>query len=228
MNDINSLSPDVCLAPTAIVDADHPAVSAYAERHAQGADDRARAVALYFAVRDDIRYDGYGIELTPQGLSASRALEIGRGWCVSKAVLLAACCRAVGIPAALGYADVRNHLSTERMRQTMQTDVFYWHGYTAIWLDGQWVKSTPAFNRELCEKFRIHTLDFDGREDSIYQPYDLDGRQHMEYLAYRGEYVDVPLERMQADFRRLYPHMSEDLGGNDFDSDVEAEVARGN
>jgi len=228
MNDINSLSPDVCLAPTAIVDAAHPAVSAYAERHARGADDKARAVALYFAVRDDIRYDGYGIELTPNGLSASRALEIGRGWCVSKAVLLAACCRAVGIPAALGYADVRNHLSTERMRQTMQTDVFYWHGYTAVWLDGQWVKATPAFNRELCEKFRIHTLDFDGREDSIYQPYDLDGRQHMEYLAYRGEYVDVPLERMQADFRRLYPHMSEDLGGNDFDRDVEAEVARGN
>jgi transglutaminase-like putative cysteine protease len=226
MNDINSLSPDTCLAPTRIVDAEHPAVAAYAARHAVGATDLARAVALYYAVRDDIRYDGYGIELTPNGLSASRALEIGRGWCVSKAVLLAACCRAVGIPAALGYADVRNHLSTERMRQTMKTDVFYWHGYTAIWLDGQWVKATPAFNRELCEKFRIHTLDFDGREDSIYQPYDLDGRQHMEYLAYRGEYVDVPLERMQADFRRLYPHMGEDLGGKDFDRDVEAEVAR--
>jgi len=227
MNDINSLPPDTCLAPTRIVDAEHPAVAAYAARHAVGATDLARAVALYYAVRDDIRYDGYGIELTPNGLSASRALELGRGWCVSKAVLLAACCRAVGIPAALGYADVRNHLSTERMRQTMKTDVFYWHGYTAICLDGRWVKATPAFNRELCEKFRIHTLDFDGREDSIYQPYDLDGRQHMEYLAYRGEYVDVPLEQMQADFRRLYPHMNEDLGGNDFDRDVEAEVARG-
>lgn len=227
MSEINTPSPDACLTPSRIVDAEHPAVAAYAVRHAVGATERERAVALYYAVRDDIRYDGYGIELTPIGLSASRALEIGRGWCVSKAVLLAACCRAVGIPAALGYADVRNHLSTERMRQTMQTDVFYWHGYTAIWLDGQWVKATPAFNRELCEKFRIHTLDFDGREDSIYQPYDLDGRQHMEYLAYRGEYVDVPLEQMQADFRRLYPHMSEDLGGNDFDRDVEAEVARG-
>ncbi|MGE0483696.1 MAG: transglutaminase domain-containing protein [Gammaproteobacteria bacterium] len=220
-----SVRPGDCLDPTRIVDSDHPAVVAYANEHAIGDDDRECAVSLYYAVRDGIRYDGYGIELTERGLSASRALEIGRGWCVSKAALLAACCRAVGIPAALGYADVRNHLSTERMRQTMKTDVFYWHGYTAIWLDETWVKSTPAFNRELCEKFRIRTLEFDGSEDSIYHPYDLDGRQHMEYLAYRGEFADVPLSRIQADFRQHYPHLSEGLGEGDFDREVDAETA---
>ena len=171
--------PEDCLDPTPIVDSDHPAVVAYAREHAIGADHREQAVALYYAVRDDIRYDAYGIVMTGPGLSASRALEIRRGWCVSKAVLLAACCRVIGIPAALGYADVRNHLSTERMRETMKTDIFYWHGYTAIWLDGQWLKATPAFNKELCEKFRIHTLEFNGREDSIYHPYDRDGRAHM-------------------------------------------------
>lgn len=219
--------PETCLGASAIVDAKHPAVADYAARHALGSDPTARAVALYYAVRDDIRYDAYGIELTPTGLSASRALATGRGWCVSKAVLLAACCRAVGIPAALGYADVRNHLSTERMRRTMQTDIFYWHGYTAIWLGGRWVKATPAFNRELCEKFRIHTLEFDGREDSIYHPCDLDGRQHMEYLAYRGEFVDVPLAAMQADFSRYYPHLTEGLVEGDFDREVDAEAPRG-
>ena len=220
-----TVEPGDCLGPTAIVDSDHAHVRAYASEHAQGADDRERAVALYYAVRDPIRYDAYGIELTPRGLSASRALETRRGWCVSKAVLLAACCRAVGIPAALGYADVRNHLSTERMRQSMKTDIFYWHGYTAIWLGGQWLKATPAFNRELCEKFRLRTLDFDGREDSIYHPYDLDGREHMEYLAYRGEFADVPLAQMQADFKAYYPHMNDDLGDADFDAEVDAEVS---
>ena len=158
-------------------------------------------------------------------MRASTTLAAGRGWCVPKAVLLAAACRAIGIPAALGYADVRNHLSTARMRQQMQTDVFYWHGYTAILLDGRWLKATPAFNVELCDKFRIRALEFDGRKDSIYHPLDLDGRQHMEYLAYRGEFADVPLDDMVADFRKYYPAVSEDLAQGDFDRDVNVETA---
>lgn len=217
-------APQDCLAPSATVESAHPEVVAFARAHGRGGDDRERAIALYYAVRDGIRYDAYAIELTPAGLSASQALTWGRGWCVSKAVLLAACCRALGIPAALGFADVRNHLSTERMRRTMKTDVFIWHGYTTIWLDGAWRKATPAFNRELCEKFRIHTLEFDGREDSIYQPFDLEGRQHMEYLAYRGEYIDLPIARMTADFRQFYPQLAEMEGSAEFDREVEAET----
>ena len=111
-------------AATPLVDSDHPAVVAFARRHASGDDDRARAVALYYAVRDGFRYDPYRIDLSPHGMRASTVLEVGHGWCVTKAALLAAACRAAGIPTRLGYADVRNHLSTERMRQTMKTDVF--------------------------------------------------------------------------------------------------------
>lgn len=218
--------PADCLTASAIVDAGHPDVVAFAREHALGSTDREQAVALYYAVRDLIRYDAYGLDLSPLGLSASRALATGRGWCVSKAVLLAAVCRVAGIPASLGYADVRNHLSTERMRALMGTDIFYWHGYTAIYLDGTWHKATPAFNRELCEKFRIRTLEFDGRADSIYHPFDEDGRQHMEYLAYRGEFIDVPLAEMKADFARHYPHMDDTLQAQDFDREVDAEVAR--
>lgn len=218
---------DACLAPTAMVDCEHAAIREYALAHSAGCrDDRARAVALYYAVRDGVRYDPYGLDLSEEGFRASHTLAAARGWCVPKAVLLAAVCRAVGIPAALGYADVRNHLSTERMRQFMQTDVFYWHGYTAILLDGRWVKATPAFNIELCEKFRIRALEFDGREDSIYHPLDLDGRQHMEYLAYRGEFADVPLAQMAADFRKYYPGVGDNLARADFDRDVNVETQR--
>ena len=213
------------LKPTPTVDSDHPSIVAFAEANTHGARTEVeRAVKLYYAVRDGIRYDPYTLLMTVPGLRASTTLEAGRGWCVPKATLLAACCRAQGIPARLGYADVRNHLSTERLRQFMNTDVFYWHGYTAIQLGGKWVKATPAFNVELCEKFRIKPLEFDGTEDSIYHPFDLDGRQHMEYLRFRGEYDDVPLEEMMATFVKHYSGDMVETPSGDFDREVEEET----
>lgn len=215
------------LDPTPILDAAHPRVAAFAREHGgDPSDPRRAAVALYYAVRDGIRYDPYGAGVDEASLRASSVLEAGRGWCVSKAVLLSAACRALGIPARLGFADVRNHLSTERMRKTMDTDVFYYHGYSSIHLGGRWLKATPAFNIELCEKFRLLPLEFDGREDSIYHPFDADGRKHMEYVRERGEFADVPLEDIQATFREKYPGMSLGMDGADFDRDVEAETAR--
>lgn len=212
------------LQPTRMVDSDHPRVQRFAAENVDdGASPREQAVALYYAVRDGVRYDPYRIDLSVTGMSASTALSSGRGWCVTKAALLAACCRTRNIPASLGFADVRNHLSTARMRQVMETDVFYWHGYTSIFIDGQWVKATPAFNIELCEKFRLHPLEFDGREDSIYHPYDLDGQRHMEYLNMRGEFADIPLEEIRETFNRYYARLLE-AAGEDFDADVAREV----
>ena len=204
-----------------IVDSDHPAVIAFANQ-AQGGDDREVAVALFYAVRDGVRYDPYRLDLTPEGMRASAVLEKGYGWCVTKATLLAAACRARGLPARLGFAAVRNPLSTERMRQAMGTDVFIWHGYTEIHLGGRWVKATPAFNIELCDKFGLLPLEFDGREDSIYHPFDKAGHRHMEYIAERGTYDDVPLDQMIADFTALYAGWRDEPG--DFDADVAHEV----
>lgn len=220
---------DPCLAPTVTVDADHPEVRAFAERvTADAADDRARAVRLYYAVRDGIRYDPYGIALDAAGLRASTTLAQERGWCVSKAVLLAAACRAVGIPARLGFADVRNHLSTERMRQSMKTDVFYWHGYTSILIGDRWLKATPAFNVELCTKFKLAPLEFDGTEDSLFHAFTPGGTRHMEYLRYRDEYDDVPIDAIRATFATEYAGTpsSGDAGAADFDSDVELETRK--
>ena len=218
------------LAPTALIDSDHPAVAAFAARHAVGADATVRAVALYYAVRDGFRYDPYRVDLSPAGMKASAVIETGHGWCVPKAALLAAACRAAGIPARVGYADVRNHLSTERMRQTMQTDVFVWHGYTDIWLDagdgGRWRKATPAFNIELCERFGLLPLEWDGLGDSLYHPFDQAGRRHMEYVHQRGSFDDVPLAAIVSSFRATYPGWRADgaaLQGGSFLDDVAAE-----
>lgn len=217
------------LAPTALIDSDHPAVMAFAREHAQAADERERAVALYLAVRDGFRYDPYRIDLAPAHMRASAVLDKGYGWCVPKAALLAAACRAVGIPSRVGYADVRNHLSTERMRQSLGTDLYVWHGYTDLWLEGAWRKATPAFNIGLCERFGLLPLDFDGRADSIYHPFDREGNRHMEYVHQRGSFSDMPLERIVADFVRVYPGLvgaTAGLAEASFEQDVERETAR--
>ena len=191
-------------AVTALIDSDHPAVIAFAREYAHGHDARERAVALYLAVRDGFLYDPYRIDLSLDGMRASAVLDSGYGWCVPKAALLAAALRADGIPARLGFADVRNHLSTERMRETMKTDLFLWHGYTDIWLDDQWVKATPAFNISLCERFGLLPLEFDGRSDSLYHPFDRAGNRHMEYVNQRGSFDDLPLAQIVEDFKRVY------------------------
>jgi transglutaminase-like putative cysteine protease len=220
------------LAATPAIDTGHPAVQAFAHEHAHGADERQRAVSLTLAVRDQFRYDPYRIDLSLEGMRASSVIAQGYGWCVPKATLLAAVARVAGIPARLGFADVRNHLSTERMRETMDTDLFIWHGYAELWLNGAWRKATPAFNLSLCEKFGLHPLDFDGEHDSIYHPFDKAGNRHMEYVNDRGSFDDLPLARITDDFRRLYPgwmpaaETSSRLGRDDFEADVTREVGR--
>lgn len=193
------------LAATPSIDADHPAVQAFAAEHACGDDDRERAVALYLAVRDGFRYDPYEVELHPDSFRASRVLEKGIGYCVTKAVLLAAAARAVGIPARVGLADVRNHMTSPRLLELMGTDEFLFHGYAALHLDGAWVKATPAFNRTLCDRVGALPLDFDGRTDSLLQPLTRRGERHMEYLRDHGTFDDVPVDRLLTTWSAAYP-----------------------
>ena len=190
-------------------------------------EDTKRAVAVYYAIRDGILYDPYSADISVAGLKATTVLEEKRGWCVSKAILLAACCRALGIPARLGYADVLNHLSTEKLRQRMKTNVFYWHGYTALYLDDRWVKATPAFNIELCEKFGLKPLEFNGRDDSIYHAFDQAGNRHMEYLHDRGQFLEPPIEAMRRTFDEYYPGWPDisDATEADFGGEVADETA---
>lgn len=193
------------LAPGRFVDSDHPAVAAFAGKHAQGAGDLARAVALYYAVRDGVRYNPFLDFSREEAFRGSVCLQTGEGFCIGKAALLAACARAAGIPARVGFADVKNHLTTPRLAERMGTDLFVYHGYTELWLEGRWVKATPAFNLALCRKFRVKPLEFDGRSDSIFHPFDADDRRHMEYLRERGSYADVPVAEIQGAFRDTYP-----------------------
>jgi transglutaminase-like putative cysteine protease len=217
---------EIFLRSTPTIDFDHEKISAFIRTNSRKSDGPAeQVISLYYAVRDQVRYDPYTPGETPADYSASRTLELMRGWCVPKSILFAACCRALGVPARLGYADVRNHLSTANLRRRMGTDIFYWHGYTDVYLHDKWVKATPVFNIELCTRFRLKPLEFDGHEDSIYHPFDLDGRQHMEYLNHRGVYDDLPFEEMNRDFSKYYPRFDEPGPATDFDQEVVQETS---
>ena len=187
------------------IDSAHPLVVAFSRKHAKGHGERERAISLYYAVRDEIRYNPFLDFSDPAVFRASAVLEAGEGFCVGKASLLAACARAAGIEARVGFADVKNHLTTPRLAETMGSDLFVYHGYTDLRIEGKWVKATPAFNLALCTRFRVKPLEFDGRADSIFHPFDADDRRHLDYLRDRGVYADVPVEEIQREFRAAYP-----------------------
>ncbi|MFK7982496.1 MAG: transglutaminase family protein [Saprospiraceae bacterium] len=211
------------LTPTFFMDFESAIIQAFVDKNTTSEKSKEeKAIELYYAVRDLIRYDPYTYSFDRATFKATHVIKTGRAWCVPKAILYTACCRAIGVPARLGFADVRNHLSTERMRKTMKTDVFVWHGYTSVFLHGQWVKATPAFNIELCEKFGLKPLEFDGTTDSIYHPYDLAGNEHMEYLTDHGVFDDFPHQTMVDACIKMYGE-PEKTDAN-FEEDVEKEV----
>ncbi len=196
----------VFLEPTYFVDSDDESVIDFAREAAwPGKTAADRAARLYYAVRDGIRYDPFHIDLGREGFKASRVLAKKSGFCVPKAVLLAAAARALGIPSRLRFADVRNHLTTERLKKKMGTDLFMFHGYTELFVDRRWVRATPTFNIDLCEKFGVPTLEFDGTHDAVFHAYDREGRKYMEYVVDRGAFHDLPYDLMMAVFRAHYP-----------------------
>lgn len=196
------------LEATYFIDCDTPSIKVYAAAQCHGKQSELdRAVALYYAVRDDIRYDPYSMQDEREGLRASSVLKKKAGFCVPKAILLAAVLRAQGIPARPGFADVRNHLSTQRLSALMDTDLFVYHGYVEIFLNHRWVKATPAFNLTLCQNFNVKPLDFDGTQDSLFHEFDEQGNRHMEYVTDHGTYSEVPFDLLFAAYRRYYPKM---------------------
>jgi transglutaminase-like putative cysteine protease len=220
---------DEFLAPGRYIDSGASSVVAFATAAAGSeADALARVLRLYRAVRDDIIYDPYVDLSDPANFRASGVLAAGRAFCIGKAALLAASCRVIGVPARVGYADVRNHLSSPRLTEHMGTDVYVWHSYTDILIDGAWAKATPAFNSTMCRRIGLEPLAFDGRSDSLLHPYDRSGRLYMQYLRDRGTFADVPYDTIMAAFTAHYPALMARHGlAGDFQTEaVAGEAAR--
>lgn len=206
------------LEPTEFLNFDNESVREFAELHTVDAKtDTEKAVKLYYAVRDGFQYDPYVLDLRREGLRASKLLTKTRGYCVEKAILLAASVRAVGVPSRLSFYIVRNHIATERLEKVLEKNYLVFHGAAEIFLDGEWLKTTPAFDKRLCDFLGVEPLEFDGTADSIFQEYDHSGNKFMEYLHDYGAFADLPYELYLDELRTHYPH----IFGNSRFSDTE-------
>lgn len=196
------------LEPTYFVDSDHPAIVQFAQQNSGSAtDDRSRAIALYYAIRDGFRYNPWGVRPDRASFKASHVLLRDRergGHCIDKANLLGACARSLGIPSRLHFANVKNHIGTESLQQQLGTDLLVFHGYVELLLAGKWVAATPAFNLALCERLGVAALEFDGEQDSIFQQFDAQGGRFMEYKHDYGSFADIPFELMIGEWQRYY------------------------
>ena len=197
---------DSCyLTPTAIIDSDHESIQDFATKISNGMIDPVEiAVKLYLAVRDGILYDPYSPFYLPEHYRGSYVLKRGRSFCVPKASLLCALGRACGIPSRIGLADVRNHLATKQLIEFIGSDLFVYHGFVEFYLEGKWVKATPAFNIDLCKRHHVPPLEFNGREDSLFQAYNLRNQKFMEYVAFHGVYADLPVDKIFAAWEKAY------------------------
>lgn len=199
------------LATSYFIDFEHDAVKGFAEATLEGVDDDPIAVAqaLFEAVRDGLWYDPYSLSAEAADFRASAIVQTQSAWCVPKAVLLTALARGQGIPARLGFADVKNHLSSDKLRDSMGTDLFAWHGYSELFLDGRWVKLSTAFNQGLCDRFGVKVLNFDPVDGALMHPFDTSGQRHMEYVNERGSFTDLPLDEIFETFTEVYPGWSD-------------------
>ncbi len=206
---------ELYLQPTFFIDSDHPEVVWKAN---ELVDDlmtpTEQAKAFFYYVRDEYLYDPFNIDFTPKLLKASHILtreddKVGRGYCTEKAVLFAALCRVKKIPSRLVFCNVRNHIGTSKLTEVLRTDLMVFHGYNETYLNGRWVKSTVAFNKSLCDRLGVNTLEFDGVKDQIFQEFDRNGGTFMVYEHDYGSFHDVPHDMFVRELKRYYPHVFE-------------------
>lgn len=205
--DLGSRPTPACLSPTHHFDCDDPSVQAYAAEIVGDASTHVeKIVRLYYAVRDEFRYDPRHFLLTREQFCCRQVLMDRKGFCMPKAVLLSTLARSQGIPSGIGFAHVVNHLMPDSMLETMGGNRPIFHGYSVLYVDGKWLKASPAFNLTMCEKLDCRPLEFDGKSHALFHEYDKKNRKHMEYIEDYGAVADFPYDLVYFDvFGKQYP-----------------------
>ncbi len=183
------------LRATSTIEAQHEKIIETATNVTRGCvSDEEKAVALFYFVRDTIRYNIYMISVFLEDFRASKILEWGKAYCVQKAVLLTALGRAAGIPSRLVFAKIRNHRIPDHVVQMFTTNIFPRHGYNQFFLNGKWVSAAATFDKVLCEKNGLPTVEFDGKKDAILPDKDLQGAPYIEYIEKFPPKEDLPFD----------------------------------
>ncbi len=171
--------------------------------------DEKKSIALFYYVRDGMRYNMYAFNpKIKANLKASVTLRRKNGFCMSKAVLLSALARAVGIPARIRMVDIINHKINPKIIELMGTNVFHCHGISEILINGTWLKLTPVFDKNTALKAGfVPLIEFDGSHDALFESHDEEGNAFVEYVEDYGTYSDLPIEQIVDIFTKAYPHM---------------------
>ncbi len=200
------------LEPTEFINSDNEKVITFVNDVIGIEKNKKKAILrLFYEIRDGIPYHFDSIGIKKELFIASNVIGVEGSFCVPKAVLLAAAARVIGVPSRLGFANVKNHLATDKVLEKLRTDLFVFHGYTEMFINDKWVKATPAFDKELCKKFNVRPLDFDGENDSVFQEVTESGDKYMDYLSDYGTFADLPFELMITSFKNAYPHLYAEL-----------------
>ena len=171
--------------------------------------DQEKAIACYLQVRDGWRYNAYNLYFSKEKWRASEVVTQEEGHCIDKSVLLIALLRGLGIPARIHFAKVKNHIAAEKLIEKLGTDELTPHGMVNVYLNGNWIKVSPAFNASLCELCNVAPLDFDGENDSVFQEYNREGNAFMEYLEDYGHFEDLPFDFIINNMKEHYSQLSQ-------------------
>ena len=193
------------LQPTYFFDSDHPNIqNLVKEFKIDSLSNKEKSIQLYLKVRDGWRYDFRNLRFEEKDFKASAIAERTAGHCIDKAILLVAGLRALEIPARIHFAKVKNHIAVESIIKQIGTDELTPHGMVDVFLNGKWLKVSPAFNAALCEKCNVDPLDFDGENDSLFQQFNEEGDEFMEYLEEYGYFEDFPIKRIMEILRENF------------------------
>lgn len=194
------------LEETQSLNFNHPDLKLFLNEFNFGENSTENAKEIYYKIRDHFLYDPYHLDLTKKALVASEIIQKKRAWCVEKALVMITCCRAIGIPARFGFAIVTNHIGVEKLINYLQRNEIVFHGYVEVFLENKWIKCTPAFDKRVCRLSGVSPLDWDGKNDSMFQEFESE-KKFMEYLHFYGEFADIPFELMHQEMRNYYPHL---------------------
>lgn len=194
MSELSEKDMGIYLKPTFTIESDHKKIIETARNLTRDClSNKDKAVKLFYFVRDSIPYNIYMISVFIEDFKASRILEWGKGYCVQKAVLLAALGRAVGIPSRLVFASIRNHRVPAHIFQKMG-NLFPRHGYNQFFLNGKWVSAAATFDKNLCKKNGFPPVEFDGEKDAVLPDKDLGGKPFIEYVEKFPPTEDLPFD----------------------------------
>ncbi len=186
---------DIYLTPTFTIESDHERIIQTAMDLTENCTENTeKAVKLFYFVRDSIHYSFYMISVFIEDFKASKVLEWGKGYCVQKAVLLASLGRAAGIPSRMTFAKIKNHSIPPQVVQKLGTNTFPRHGYNQFFLNGRWISAAATFDKKLCRKNGLPTVEFDGKSDSVLPEKTLNGAPYIEYLEKFPPKSDLPFE----------------------------------